>query len=646
MYRLGFLIFYIIIFHHNSFAQAPVLVKFTQEVTGLDRLIYTLEGYKNDKGQIIIPADYDFIWPFNNDSITIARKRIITDDYLINYYDPQFEYQIITSGGYLIHIFNPRQIPEPLSDGTFRFYDTRRKKFGFVNADGRRIVRPIFDEAGDFNEDFAPVKRSTRKNQYFSYINKSGKVAISNDFTHAFRFSEGLAVVKVKNKFHILDTKGKLTTVEDDFDEISDHYSGYFVVSKRDTGITQYGLINKSGKTVVKPSYDFIDNVYNSTAVFVKDNKVGIIDIEKKEEIIPAKYDGLFRFDQLHYLFELNGLQGLMTTDGEIFVPAKYHAIDYFRNGLAAVRKFNLWGFIDGNGEEVIPCKYSSVVSNFNNNEAIVRLPDIFLLAHKNDTLLLPNYDFVSDVFGQTMTFTKEDKVGFLDLHGDEIIEPIFEEVVINEGDVFFGKKLKDDGTESWSLINSKGKIIIHDKYLEISRYSEGFAPVKTETGWGFIDNNGVEICTPKYDMVRNFSNGVAAVNFKGNWGLINNFGMEVIPVFVKIPTFSEPEEGEAKIGRRDTLSLLRSIFPYYGYEVISDFDGQCICVEDLFRENFYDEPICLSKSGNIRRSVYCNIYVKEAEEVDMKKALNPDFETIRIKGKALRINRKGDVIQ
>lgn len=646
MLKLRFLFLFICFNAINAFAQNATLQKYTKEVAGQDGLVYTLEGYKNKSGNIIIPADYDFIWPFNNDSLTIARKRIITDDYIVNYYNPVFEYQIISANGYLIHIFNPRQIPEPFSDGTIRFFDKRRRKFGFVNADGTRIVRPRYDEAGDFKEGLAPVRRSIRKNSTYSYINKKGKEVIKNNFTEAYGFSEGIAVVKIKDRLHLCDKKGKLTLVEDQFEEVSDFSSGFAVVSNKVEGKNLFGIINSAGKTVIAPQYEFIDHVINSTAVFVKNNKVGIIDVNTKEEIIKPIFDGLFRYDAFHYLFEENGLQGLMRNTGEIFIPAKYHQIDYYSEGLAAVRKYNQWGFVDIDGNEVIPLQYSSIINNFNGNEALVRMPNKYMLSNNKDTIVLPNYDYVSDVYGYTMTYHKDGKIGFLDLHGDEITAPEFDEVLINVGDIFFGKKQLKDGSEIWSLINSKGKIIVESKFLEVSRFSEGFAAVKTEEGWGFIDLNGVEICHPKYELVRNFSMGAAAVKLNGFWGLINTQGIEVLPAFTQLPDFKEIEDEQGFLAKKDTVAFIRNLFPLFGYEIIGDYDGFCMCVEDLYRENFNDAAICMSKTGTIRRSTICNMYVKEAEAIDLKSALNPDWNIIRIPGKAIRINKKGKVIQ
>ncbi|MFN4123009.1 MAG: WG repeat-containing protein [Flavobacteriales bacterium] len=627
-------------------SQPSTLVKFTREFRGNDGLIYTLEGYRDARGKEVIPADYDFIWPFNNDTVTIARKRIITDNYLVNYYNPVFEHQLITTGGYLLHIFSPRQVPEPPSNDAVRVLDTRRNKFGFVDYEGRRIVRPIFDVAGDFNEGFAPVKRSLRKDKYYSFINKSGKIAITGQFTEAFPFSAGTAVVRINGRFHFLDQKGKITPIQDTFIEIDDFYGGFAVVSNFVDGKTQFGIVNAEGKTVIAPAYDFIDKVVDSTAVFLKDNKVGMLDLRVGKEIIPARYDGLFRFDRLHYLFEENGLQGLMSLSGDIVIPAKYHTINFFNDGVAAVRLFNKWGFVSIYGEEIIEPQYAEVISPFKSGEALVRRQDRYLLASPKDTLLLPDYDFVSDVFGKTLTYIREGKIGFLDLKGEELTGPQFDEVVINEGDIFFAKRTINDKDERWSLVNSEGRIIIVDKYLEISRYSEGYAAVKTDKGWGFIDMNGAEICAPRYDMVRNFSKGMAAVNLNGHWGFINAFGIETIPVYVEIKDFSKYEDEQGFLRRGDTLSFLRERFPLYGFEVIGDYDGQCFCVEDLSRDNFNDAPLCMNKSGKVRRSQPCTMFVKEAEEVDISRALNNNFKTIVIKGKTLRIDRAGKEIQ
>lgn len=91
-------------------------------------------------------------------------------------------------------------------------------KIGYLNKEGNWIVKPTFDEAGNFSEGFARVK----KNGNWGFIDKSGNVVINksiiNDKTELITeppyefvsdFSEGIAIVKIRNLYGYINTKGQ-----------------------------------------------------------------------------------------------------------------------------------------------------------------------------------------------------------------------------------------------------------------------------------------------------------------------------------------------------------------------------------------------------------------------------------------------------
>jgi hypothetical protein len=61
----------------------------------------------------------------------------------------------------------------------------------------RFIISPKFDFASTFREGLAPVRIGDK----YRYINKQGKEVISPQFDYADRFNEGLAAVQVNGKW-------------------------------------------------------------------------------------------------------------------------------------------------------------------------------------------------------------------------------------------------------------------------------------------------------------------------------------------------------------------------------------------------------------------------------------------------------------
>ena len=615
-------------------AQQVTLNKFTLQRTNNSGDSFTCEGMKDNSGQIIIPADYDYIWEFGNDSLTLARKINLTN----NIESSAFTYQIISHKGFLYYEFPDFYIPEPIQENVLRTYNDRVGSFGFLNSLGEVVIKFKYPEARDFKENLAAVLDPST--YQFGYINSKGKFQIKPQFEEAFSFSEGQAVVKKDGKFHYLLKDGSLVFINKNYKQIFDIQEGYSIVTVIRNDTVFYGIIDKTGNEIVAPSYTFIDNFESGSAVFIKNNLAGMLN-NKGEVIIEPKYDELYRFDQEHYLFEKNGLMGLLSVEGKVIVPATYSAIDLFHEGIAAVNKSGKWGFIDIQGNEIIPCQFSEYQTGFNNGSISVRLPNQWDIIHSNDTLNLPNYDEVLPFYRNTAAFRKGNLWGFLNLQGEESIQPKFEELVYNKGGGIFGKVGKSDGSFIWSYIDHYGREIQVEKYKEIVKFTEGLAAVETKDGWGFINQSGTEIVRPQYDYVRNYSSGLAAVNKNGEWGFLNKEGIEEIPVFEKMPVFEE----EVPKTFIDSLNNIRESFPLYMMEVLSDFNNSTTCVEDRTLDNSTSEALSINKKGKIIETNRCAPFIKNADVFMPDFEINPDHRLISIPSNWLKIDRLGNVI-
>ncbi|MBR5849395.1 MAG: WG repeat-containing protein, partial [Bacteroidaceae bacterium] len=100
---------------------------------------------------------------------------------------------------------------------------------------------------------------------------------------------------------------------------------------------------------------------------YIQNKKVGFIDEETMQIVIPCKYNYAKSFSEGLAGVQLNGKYGFIDKTGREIIPCKYDYADSFSEGLAYVKmngkygfvKLNgKYGFIDKTGREVIPCKY------------------------------------------------------------------------------------------------------------------------------------------------------------------------------------------------------------------------------------------------------------------------------------------------
>lgn len=93
--------------------------------------------------------------------------------------------------------------------------------------------------------------------------------------------------------------------------------------------------------------------------------KVGFIDPDTDEILIPAKYDDGGMFSSVEELApaKLNGKWGFIDWSDKTIIPFQFEDASPFSfyEGLAAVKKNGKWGFIDKTGKPLIPFEYDSV---------------------------------------------------------------------------------------------------------------------------------------------------------------------------------------------------------------------------------------------------------------------------------------------
>lgn len=605
--------------------------KFQSERIGKDQQVYVYEGMKSEDGRVVIPAVYDYIWEFDSDTVTLARRQI--SEARPNR-EAEYQYELLTFNGYLFNEFPSHLIPSPPREGIMRIYDGQKEAFGFQSIRGTEISKAKYTEARDFKEGLAAIFDPYKG--YWGYIDKSGKVAIRPTFDEAYSFSEGKAVVNENGKFYFCDRNTMLQPIVGSYSRVFDLQEGVAVVMND----SLFGLIDSTGREIVKPTYQFLDNFENGIAVFLENGNAGVLDKSGKVRI-EARYDNVFRFDQNHYVVEQNGLRGLLNLNGEMVIMPRYSEIGYFSEGLAPVSLGGKWGFVDSRGTEIIQCEFASVERGFENGVAYVSKNDRWLLVHKGDTLKLPEYDEILPFYGFAAAFRKGNYWGFLNEFGEESIEAQYEELIFSKGGLCFGLKTRGD-TAAYALINPYGKEIVTAKYTDIVRFTEGRAAVRTHQGWGFIDENGTELVRPQYDVVRNYASGRAAVQKNGQWAFLSYNGTEAIAMFGGIPNFSELENKPADFA--DSLRAIREVFPLYLVEVIGDFDGTHAAVEDLTSENSSGNYLCLSKTGKLSNNGQCKIMERFADSFEPAKEQNQSYRIVRIAGEKFTIDTEGKV--
>ncbi|MGG9972386.1 WG repeat-containing protein [Ferruginibacter sp. SUN002] len=154
----------------------------------------------------------------------------------------------------------------------------KSSKYGYINLEGKEIIKPQFEYAHGFKFGLAPVRKDSlygfidnkgkqripfiynsvdrfyeglamvKKGSLYGYIDSSGQYKIQPIYTYATHFSEGLAFVMIGDKRSFIDHEGKdIILIPSDWDYIENEFrrgtTGVYINKKN-------CLINKQGKVV------------------------------------------------------------------------------------------------------------------------------------------------------------------------------------------------------------------------------------------------------------------------------------------------------------------------------------------------------------------------------------------------------------
>jgi WG repeat protein len=151
-------------------------------------------------------------------------------------------------------------------------------KMGMIDAKGNWVVEPQFDSAGKFSEGLAAI----RVDKKMGYINKQGEIVIKPQFdpfggcpdsgNKSDRpFSEGLAAVLQNWKWGYIDHSGRYV-IKPSYDCAEPFSEGLAVIGVRDEkeGAFRYGYIDKTGTIVIEPRFGFAHS-FSGGLAFVSD---------------------------------------------------------------------------------------------------------------------------------------------------------------------------------------------------------------------------------------------------------------------------------------------------------------------------------------------------------------------------------------
>ncbi len=238
---------------------------------------------------------------------------------------------------------------------------------------------------------------------------------------------------------------------------------------------------------------------------------------------------------------------------------------------------------------------------------------------------MLNNYDYITKFNETLICVLKDDKYGFINKDGKEVVKPVYDWV-----DDFFEGLARVEINDKWGFINKEGKKVVKPIYDWVSTFEEDLAKVEKDGKYGLINKKGEEVVKPIYDRVGSFSEGLASVKKNGKWGFINKTGEKVIkPIYDAVSNFGEEI---VFVQKEDSWYIIDLNNPTY--EVSIDLQDRTI------RKQFSDE----SKADEFLNAI--NSYIKKRSKIKDDEERKKELLIEKAKKDILEINNsyKDDV--
>ena len=306
-----------------------------------------LWGYINNKGDLIIKPQYGEAFDFQNNGLAIVELNNL--------------YGIINQSG--------KYVVEPKYESISQFSEGRAiamdsKGFKVIDEKGNELTSKAYNYIGNYKDGRAVFGVPSENGSYFyGYLNRQGKEIIPAKYQTASDFSDGKAVVKVKeNEFRLIDINGKtLNTYK--YNVVGSFGEGLLAFQEKLD--SKLGYIDEAGNVVIKPSFTQAMSFNEGRAVvnISEDygNEFGLIDRNGKYVIEP-KYNNIDRLGEgrlavgkaiLEDKPYIGSKYAIGDINGDFLTDFIYYGVSNYKNGLASAYNNKDTFFIDKKGVRV-----------------------------------------------------------------------------------------------------------------------------------------------------------------------------------------------------------------------------------------------------------------------------------------------------
>jgi hypothetical protein len=439
--------------------------------------------------------------------------------------------------------------------GHAMIYPLGSLRYGVVSFDNKTA---IFSEEGKQLTGFVIDSISSFKKNYAiiyqdqrqGLINRDGAIVLQPAFREIAVDADGSVKTRMADTWQFLEGENKLTQ-QYNADSVRAVMPGLLLV--KDAGVVR--LMDNKLQPITHQSFSFIGPFRNGKAIFSKGEKKGVLR-QNGSIVIAAAYDRLIIDDRYVRAQKLVGDRQrwvVLDTAGKTISDKHYDFIEAFNGKFFPVVNKGFYGAMDTSGKEVVACVHDSLLQFIDDHIVVKFMGQYGVINSREEWIITPKPNKIR-LLGESLYLEVIRPNVFLKSIGGSVI--YFTE---NPIDVKSDHLLEYQPSGTVIKVDFQGRIV--DRFSqdgdieEIFEESEGYRAIKRDGRYGFIDSRSRLRIANRYENVKNFSEGRAAARILGKWGFINKEDqIAVQPVYEEVFSF---QYGFAIVRQKDQYGLI-----------------------------------------------------------------------------------------
>ena len=413
----------------------PGMIQNDLELVGKELYLFKkngLYGFMNREGETMIEADYSYASNFSNGLAVVVCNDLFgyvdkSGDIVIDcIFDEAQDFNqgkaIVEKGG-KYGLIDPTGdfilAPEFLDIGTVSeglFYAESENGFKYYSLDGSVAISEEFDEAFAFETGLAKVKSKG----VVGFIDKEGSFLVQTTKGDLRRFHDTLFVLKLRDSSTFVSPTGVIDDLY--FDRIGVLKENRAIVSKGG----QYGYVDRNAKIVIALDRKEYSNYFqfaqfeNGHAKVFRQDRYALMDSLGKN-VLPAIFTGIGSYGEL---IPVSKGKGWGYTDSKVRLKINYQ-YDYaypFINNLAIVELDGLVGLINSDGDEVTPIHFEELNRTGFDYFIFRSQGRKGLLNSKGERAIDRTFLRISEIRGGLVRCEDEEEIVYFDITKNELI--------------------------------------------------------------------------------------------------------------------------------------------------------------------------------------------------------------------------------